>query len=207
MPYPETRCFLIEKVNVEKWTVPATSCDLHDDCYKTREREESMFDIRRTDTGEIIVQQALWLHSLPPGSMYIEDYVMSSNPPHGPDDWASMDAESIESARRSLREHPEYYPEGPSSADPTLPKRSKSYLFASGPQLTVVCPNGGTWDIDSRASNCTMPYDYAHRCWIRHGEPPALTVDKAGVTCQAGAGSIQCGDYHGFLQNGVLTAG
>src|SRR3954468_4127035 len=31
---------------------------------------------------------------------------------------------------------------------------------------------GGQWCIDSRASNCTMPTDNEHRCWVRHGTPP-----------------------------------
>lgn len=44
-----------------------------------------------------------------------------------------------------------------------------------------------------------------HKCWCRHGEAPNFTVDKNGVTCIAGAGSIQIGNYHGFLQNGFLT--
>jgi hypothetical protein len=63
---------------------------------------------------------------------------------------------------------------------------------------------GGDWCIDSRASNCTMPDDTSHRCWIRHGEAPEFTVDKNGPTCRAGAGSIQCGKYHGFLRAGYL---
>lgn len=71
--------------------------------------------------------------------------------------------------------------------------------------LMVVCPGGRTWQIDGRASNCTMPNDNEHKCWCRHGEPPNLTVDKNGKTCAAGAGSIQAGDYHGFLVNGVFT--
>ncbi len=71
--------------------------------------------------------------------------------------------------------------------------------------LTVKCPNGDEWTIDSRATNCTMPDDSEHRCWIRHGEPPAITVDKDGLTCAAGAGSIQAGTYHGFLRGGVFT--
>jgi hypothetical protein len=58
--------------------------------------------------------------------------------------------------------------------------------------------------IDSRASNCTLPNDREHKCWIRHGTPPDLTVDKNGKTCAAGAGSIQLGNYHGFLRNGHL---
>ena len=66
---------------------------------------------------------------------------------------------------------------------------------------------GGDWNIDSRASNCTRPDDRTHRCWCRHGEPPNLHVDKAGDTCSAGAGSIICGNYHGFLHHGYLTDG
>ena len=68
-----------------------------------------------------------------------------------------------------------------------------------GRRLMVKCPNGREWFIDGRASNCTKPKDDQHRCWVRHGEPPDLVVDKRGVTCQAGAGSILAGDYHGFL--------
>src|ERR1041385_1017104 len=68
-----------------------------------------------------------------------------------------------------------------------------------GRRLMVKCPNGREWFIDGRASNCTLPQDDNHRCWVRHGEPPDLVVDKNGVTCTAGAGSIQAGDYHGFL--------
>jgi hypothetical protein len=74
-----------------------------------------------------------------------------------------------------------------------------------GPCLCAVLPNGWEWNIDSRASNCTMLEDRLHRCWCRHGEPPDITVDKNGLTCQAGAGSIQGGDWHGFLKNGEFV--
>lgn len=74
-----------------------------------------------------------------------------------------------------------------------------------GRHLVGVLPNGHHWDIDGRARNCTMKEDRAHRCWIRHGTPPDITVDKRGTTCGAGAGSIQAGDYHGFLQHGIFT--
>jgi hypothetical protein len=96
-----------------------------------------------------------------------------------------------------------------------------------GRSLAVKCPGGHVWMIDSRASNCPLPgqvraaaaehgegssehqaaqaQDEAHRCWVRHGEPPAITVDKDGTTCAAGAGSIQAGNYHGFLRSGVFT--
>jgi hypothetical protein len=74
---------------------------------------------------------------------------------------------------------------------------------ADGMSLTVKTP-GGDWCIDARCSNCTKPNDRVHKCWIRHGAPPDITVDKNGVTCAAGAGSIVMPGYHGFLRNGYL---
>ena len=71
-----------------------------------------------------------------------------------------------------------------------------------GKHLIAILPNGDHWDIDGRARNCTRKDDKTHRCWIRTGTPPDITVGKDGDTCQAGAGSIQSGDYHGFLRNG-----
>lgn len=73
--------------------------------------------------------------------------------------------------------------------------------------LVCVIPGSHHWYIDSRASNCTMPKDNVHKCWVRHGEPEdgTLHVDKNGFTCAAGAGSIQInGGWHGFLHNGFL---
>lgn len=75
-----------------------------------------------------------------------------------------------------------------------------------GRHLFAVLPNGHHWDIDARANNCTLPHDTTHRCWIRHGEPPHTHVDKNGHTCQAGAGSIVAGNYHGFLHEGIFVA-
>jgi hypothetical protein len=72
------------------------------------------------------------------------------------------------------------------------------------PPLMVATP-GGDWNIDSRANNCTLKDDRLHRCWIRHGVPPNITVDKVGRSCAAGAGSILAGSYHGFLRNGQLS--
>lgn len=94
--------------------------------------------------------------------------------------------------------------------------------------LVVKLPNGHDWTIDGIASNCDAPCldcgapmsahlaqsptipcrrlnPTPHKCWVRHGEPPRITVDKNGVTCHAGAGSILSGDYHGFLRDGVFT--
>jgi hypothetical protein len=47
-----------------------------------------------------------------------------------------------------------------------------------------------------------------HRCWVRHGYVrQQVHVDKNGVTCNAGAGSIVSPNgWHGFLHNGHLTS-
>jgi hypothetical protein len=83
-----------------------------------------------------------------------------------------------------------------------------SWRGTDGIALMVRCPNGRDWHVDGEASNCTRP-GQPHECWVRHGDPREckVTVDKQGDTCAAGAGSIVAGDYHGFLQDGVLTAG
>lgn len=73
-----------------------------------------------------------------------------------------------------------------------------------GKSFTCRTP-AGDWCIDSRASNCDKKDDNVHKCWCRHGEAPNLTVNKVGNTCNAGAGSIAIGNYHGFLRNGELT--
>jgi hypothetical protein len=80
-----------------------------------------------------------------------------------------------------------------------------SFKGDDGRSIVVVCPGGHEWLIDGRAKNCTMLEDWEHRCWIRHGVPPNLTVDKNGKTCAAGAGSIQTQNWHGFLRNGELV--
>lgn len=82
-----------------------------------------------------------------------------------------------------------------------------SMLGDDGRSLIVKCPDGHDWMIDARARNCTMPTDNTHHCWVRHGRPEDgnLHVDKSGVTCGAGAGSIDTGKYHGFLHNGEFT--
>jgi hypothetical protein len=85
---------------------------------------------------------------------------------------------------------------------------SDAWRGPDGIAFTVRLPNGQDWFVDGQASNCTRKGE-PHKCWIRRGDPRRgdVTVDKAGDTCAAGAGSIQAGDYHGFLRAGVLTAG
>ena len=71
--------------------------------------------------------------------------------------------------------------------------------------LCLCCQTpGGQWCIDGQASNCTRPRE-PHDCWVRHGVPPHLHVDKNGNTCNAGAGSIVSGGWHGFLHHGELV--
>lgn len=104
--------------------------------------------------------------------------------------------------------------------------RDNGYTGPDGITLAVKLP-ASYWLVDSEASNCTRPqripvptpegeepthqwyrFERTHYCWVRHGDPrrPAtLNVDKAGDTCAAGAGSIQSGDFHGFLRHGYLT--
>jgi hypothetical protein len=81
------------------------------------------------------------------------------------------------------------------------------YHGPDGRCLYVRTP-GGDWCPDHRASNCTLPDDSDHKCWVRHGRPEdgTLHVDKEGVTCAAGAGSIGHEDqWHGFLHHGQLV--
>jgi hypothetical protein len=74
-----------------------------------------------------------------------------------------------------------------------------------GIHYDIVLPNNHIFDPNSRASNCTMPNDRKHRCWVLHGTAPVLTADKKGVTCAAGAGSIASPGWHGYLTNGELV--
>lgn len=71
--------------------------------------------------------------------------------------------------------------------------------------LMCVLPNGHEWHMTGRASNCTLPFDGKHRCWVIHEEAPGVFhVDKGGNTCAAGAGSIAAPGWHGFLHHGEM---
>jgi hypothetical protein len=59
------------------------------------------------------------------------------------------------------------------------------------------------------AANCREYEDaHPHKCWIRSGTPPNVSVGKgtAGQSCGAGAGSIAVPGWHGFLRNGALVS-
>lgn len=79
-------------------------------------------------------------------------------------------------------------------------------FFGVDGQSWIVKTPGGDWAIDTQASNCTRKDDLVHKCWCRHGVAPDFTIDKSGETCQAGAGSIMIGNYHGFLRGGYLES-
>lgn len=70
-------------------------------------------------------------------------------------------------------------------------------------------PHGTWWGVDSQAVNCTMKEDFKqklHHCWVIEGtELPNISISKGGVTCAAGAGSIQVSGWHGWLRNGRLV--
>lgn len=80
-----------------------------------------------------------------------------------------------------------------------------SWTGPDGKALICIVPKNHPWHIDGRCSNCTRPEDSVHKCWVRHGVPPNITVDKDGDTCSAGAGSILTKDWHGFLRGGELV--
>lgn len=177
-------CFLVVRANERTTLIPGKPfcCDPPvEGCEPVPDREETIFDAVRADNRQVLMADTQWMRGLPPGAMYWQS-MKEATRPSGPDDWPKEG----------------YVRPTPHAA------RTPSYTFQDGDHLEVVTP-GGLWNVDSRASNCTMPYDYEHRCWVRHGDVPVITVDKAGLTCSAGAGSIQCGTYHGFLQNGHLT--
>lgn len=90
-------------------------------------------------------------------------------------------------------------------ADWMLSENSNLFRGPDGHCLLVKLPNGNDWMIDAPASNCTMPSDFDHKCWVRRGVPPNITINKDGLTCAAGGGSIQSGNYHGFLVNGEFN--
>lgn len=92
----------------------------------------------------------------------------------------------------------------PPGAVVRAPWRTDARSQDDGAPVVVKLPDGWLWSPDARANNCTRPEDDTHHCWVRHGEPPELTVDKLGDTCQAGAGSIATPGWHGFLHAGHL---
>lgn len=78
-----------------------------------------------------------------------------------------------------------------------------AWCGADGRAIICKVPVNHEWHIDGPSSNCPWQ-GRKHKCWVRHGEPPNLTVDKDGDTCPAGHGSILTAQWHGFLVKGEL---
>lgn len=131
------------------------------------------------------------------------------DPPDQPEEWRSGSPEMRRVDTGEAVGHP--LPPGAifDYMDPKCPHESFGDGYkdraVNGQFLVCVLPGGHHWHIDGRAGNCTMPDDDEHRCWVRHGEPPKLTVDKDGNTCAAGAGSIAIPGWHGFMRDGTLV--
>lgn len=96
--------------------------------------------------------------------------------------------------------------------------REPSQTWGRGPDghcLMIRGFYGDDFCPDVRAANCTMPKDDAHKCWVRVGTVPNITISKrGGLTCAAGAGSFYFGrrpeggfKWHGFCRNGELVEG
>lgn len=151
-------------------------------CKETHHSEDKFIEWQRLDTGETFWNKGYW--DMPVGAMWFQEM------------WdIHTDTNNVETAR--------YKGNGNWDNDDgfhlfvAVPTR---YRRSDGSLLEGV----HHWDVDSRASNCQSLGDRTHRCWVRHGVIPNITVNKAGPTCAAGAGSIQVEGWHGFLTNGVL---
>jgi hypothetical protein len=97
--------------------------------------------------------------------------------------------------------------QAPAGAMWFAPWLAPALVGPDGRTLVVRLPGGLSWFVDGRAKNCTRPDDAHHRCWVRVGEPPDVTVSKGtdpAATCSAGGGSIEVPGWHGFLRRGVL---
>lgn len=122
---------------------------------------------------------------------------------------AALSSQGFSTIYRRVDTGAELNPDGGPLPAGAVYAQNPEYAYADGPDgrsLMCVLPDGHVWGIDGRANNCTLPDDKEHRCWVRHGRPEdgTLHVDKAGLTCAAGAGSIATSKYHGFLHHGVL---
>lgn len=175
----EIRCFAVEKTGNTRVELKTYYCE---QCKEDHTDQTNYIEWKRLDTGEVF--EVTSEYNLPVGAMYIEET------------WdIHTDENNVETARYKGNGH--WNNDDGMHLYVMVPT---SYTFPDGTKV------GGVhrWDVDTRASNCDMKQDRMHRCWVRHGTIPNITVDKAGHTCGAGAGSILVDGWHGFLQNGVL---
>ncbi len=232
MSYPETRTFWIEAtdtvaVGLRRYAVPpgtgyAHACEAgyHDLTAYTGEVPARW---RNTDHGRVLAMQPATPHDdLRWPVRCTCGYEFSDTDRW--QDWQELLYRRVDTGELvSLRDHdpthmvPAGTTAGVGAPPPTAPPGAswdawwmpESWRGPDGIALMVRLPNGHDWHVDGEASNCTRKGDRTHKCWVRHGDPRAanVTADKNGETCAAGGGSIQAGDYHGFIVAGVLSPG
>jgi hypothetical protein len=140
---------------------------------------------RRADTGEEMI-----LRTAPPGAMWNAWWMRDCAQWVGPDGQALM---------VKMPGGHEWHIDGPASNCDSLCKKCGKPSYAHNqPSPLPDQPN---------LANCPGYEDaHPHKCWVRTGVAPQLTVGKGapGESCGAGAGSIVVPGWHGFLRNGVL---
>jgi hypothetical protein len=217
------------------WMEPTAEVAVRLRVYESRECPGDPTAYPACHAGAVIEQRAPrsdWVEDLPGGTHRQRDErVLATDPrwpaaceacgrPFGPEARRQVWAERLYAGApegRPLRIRD--FPVGALWSEPHL-EEHPAYVGPDGLSLHVRTP-GGVWCIDSQASNCTRDqnvpvegepgvtrFTRTHYCWPRKGDPRTEPVDVAkehGPTCSAGAGSIICGDYHGFLRNGELT--
>ena len=140
---------------------------------------------RRSDNGELVT-----LRNAPIGAMWFADWLSDCPEYAGPDGNTLI--------VRLPGRHDWTVDGRASNCDSPCSQCSRPYHAHAGGRC-----NGAV----GYRPDCSNSYRDArpHKCWVRHGAPPDVHVDKAGITCGAGAGSIAVAGYHGFLHRGCLT--
>lgn len=150
---------------------------------------------RRADTGELFVLRPPRGAEAPLGAMWDANWYQEEP---SPDRRVGPDGMSLHVMT----------PRGPWCVDARARNCDSPCFWCQVPfflHQSATCRNPGdgknAWTIGQYVDS------QPHYCWVRHGDPRTerIHVDKNGVTCKAGSGSISKEDYHGFLHFGKLT--
>lgn len=165
----------------------------HCDCgYEFKENDTWQYRVdalyQRSDTLELTT-----LNKAPVGAMWFAPWMSDIPEMTGPDGNTLM--------VRLPGKHDWIVDGRASNCDSPCSKCGKPYNAHVVNGLCAPIPKGENYDQEKHYYHDARP----HKCWVRHGEAPNIHVDKNGVTCGAGAGSIAVPSYHGFLHNGHLT--
>ncbi len=214
MPYPRTKCFVIEptgkyRLYLRRYTHGNGPCPKHGNYHQAFtliednvSYEDPRFPEDAKYEGKVCIGD-YWPHGDPRWPTHCD----CGQSLDGPGEWQLFPKELYQ-----RQDQPESTPITLDEAQPGALWRqpwledNEAYRGVDGHSWMCRTP-GGDWMIDGPANNCTMKGDTKHKCWCRHGTAPEFHVDKSGITCAAGAGSIVAGNYHGFLHNGWLTEG